>query len=126
MFRKSRMPDVCRALLAASALNSQGIRLVNDTEKPPSEAELVKLTAELKRITDEVKQSGEKLIKEVQANGTATAETKEKVDKALAEQGLTATKLDEIKSRLDDVEQKMARRGSDEEGRAKANQTSGQ
>ncbi|MGO1079947.1 phage major capsid protein [Inquilinus sp. CA228] len=120
------MPDVRRALLAASALKSLGIRLVNDTEKPPSEAELKQLTAELKRITDEVKQSGEKLIKEVKDQGNATAETKEKVDKALSEQATAATKLDEIKSRLDDVEQKMARRGSDEESRVKANQTSGQ
>lgn len=68
------------------------------------------VTAELKRIGDEVKSAGEKAMTEAKNAGQLSAETKESVDKLLVKQG-------ELQARLQEAEQKLDRRGSgDQEG----------
>lgn len=66
------------------------------------------VTAELKRIGDEVKSAGEKALAEAKNAGTMSAETKAAVDQLLVKQG-------ELQARLQEAEQKLDRRGSDEE-----------
>lgn len=73
---------------------------------PEQTHELV--TAELKRIGDEVKSAGEKAIAEAAKAGNMSAETKAKVDEMLVKQG-------ELQARLQEAEQKLDRRGSSEE-----------
>ncbi|MGT2453809.1 phage major capsid protein [Cupriavidus basilensis] len=65
------------------------------------------VTAELKRIGDEVKSAGELAMKEAKRAGDMTSETKTKVDELLVKQG-------ELQARLDDAEKKLLRRGSGE------------
>lgn len=65
------------------------------------------VTAELKRIGEEVKSAGEQAMKEAKKAGDMTAETKTKVDELLVKQG-------ELQARLDDAEKKLLRRGSGE------------
>ncbi|WP_438396473.1 phage major capsid protein [Caballeronia sp. DA-9] len=68
-----------------------------------------KVTAELKRIGDEVKSASEKALKEAKdASGALSAETKKSVDEMLLKQG-------ELQARLQEAEQKLARRGDPEE-----------
>lgn len=66
------------------------------------------VTAELKRIGDEVKSAGEKALKEAKSAGDMSAETKAKVDELLVKQG-------ELQARLQEAEQKLDRRGAGEE-----------
>src|SRR5690625_1676818 len=66
------------------------------------------VTAELKRIGDEVKSAGEKALKEAKSAGEMSAETKATVDELLVKQG-------ELQARLQEAEQKLDRRGSGEE-----------
>lgn len=70
------------------------------------------VTAELKRIGDEVKSAGEKALKEAKTAGDMSAETKAKVDELLVKQG-------ELQARLQEAEQKLDRRGSNEEAEYK-------
>lgn len=70
------------------------------------------VTAELKRIGDDVKSAGEKAIAEAKKAGDMSTETKGKVDELLAKQG-------ELQARLSEAEQKLDRRGSDGEQEAK-------
>ncbi|MDR5761950.1 phage major capsid protein [Caballeronia sp. LZ035] len=65
-----------------------------------------KVTAELKRIGDEVKKSGEEALKQAKSAGDVSVETKAKVDELLLKQG-------ELQARLTEAEQKLARRGSE-------------
>ncbi|WP_350030034.1 phage major capsid protein [Caballeronia sp. GAFFF2] len=65
-----------------------------------------KVTAELKRIGDEVKKSGEEALKQAKSAGDVSAETKAKVDELLLKQG-------ELQARLTEAEQKLSRRGSE-------------
>lgn len=69
------------------------------------EADPEAITKELKRIGDDVKQIGEKALKEAKAAGDMTAETKTKVDEMLVKQG-------ELQARLQEAEQKLDRRAS--------------
>ncbi len=66
------------------------------------------VTAELKRIGDEVKQSGELALKQAKSAGDMSLETKGKVDELLLKQG-------ELQARLQEAEQKLARRGDPDE-----------
>ncbi|WP_250528836.1 phage major capsid protein [Caballeronia sp. ATUFL_F1_KS4A] len=61
------------------------------------------VTAELKRIGDEVKRSGEEALKQAKSAGEVSADTKSKVDELLLKQG-------ELQARLTETEQKLARR----------------
>ena len=69
------------------------------------EQELKKLAQDLTKATDEVKKFAETVQTEMKNLGTLSGETKESADKALTEMGTIST-------RLTDVEQKIARRGS--------------
>jgi HK97 family phage major capsid protein len=71
------------------------------------------VTAELKRIGDEVKSAGEKALKEAKNAGDLSAETKGKVDELLMKQG-------ELQARLTEAEQKLARRGHEGAERVKS------
>lgn len=71
------------------------------------------VTAELKRIGDEVKSAGEKAIAEAKKSGDMSLETKGKVDELLVKQG-------ELQARLQEAEQKLDRRGSEQEEAAKS------
>lgn len=62
--------------------------------------ELIK--AELKKISDMVKEEGTKALKEAEKHGAVSAETKATCDKLLTEQG-------ELKSRLAEIEKKLVR-----------------
>lgn len=69
--------------------------------------ELIK--AELKKISDMVKEEGTKALKEAEKHGAVSAETKTTVDKLLTEQG-------ELKSRLADIEKKLVRNPAGDTG----------
>lgn len=81
-------------------------RTKNAGDNPEQTQEVV--TAELKRIGEEVKSFGEKALKEAKTAGEMSAETKGKVDELLVKQG-------ELQARLQEAEQKLDRRGSNEE-----------
>lgn len=61
----------------------------------------------LAKISEEVKEIGEKAMAEAKRAGDISAETKPRVDELLLKQG-------ELQARVLDVEQKMARRGTEE------------
>ena len=65
------------------------------------------IEAELKKIGDQVKEAGERALAEAKKHGDMTAEMKPRVDELLAKQG-------ELQARLQEVEQKAARRGVEE------------
>ncbi|MGQ2994272.1 phage major capsid protein [Variovorax sp.] len=64
--------------------------------------------AALQKISDSVKETGEKALKEAEKAGVMSAETKASVDKLLTEQG-------ELKSQLLEIEQKMAKKKDGEQ-----------
>ncbi|MDR5777298.1 MULTISPECIES: phage major capsid protein [unclassified Caballeronia] len=74
-----------------------------DTGSNPEQV-MEQVTAELKRIGDEVKKFGEEALKQAKSAGEVSAETKSKVDELLLKQG-------ELQARLTEAEQKLARRG---------------
>lgn len=65
------------------------------------------LKKELQRITDSVKEEGAKALAQVEKHGTMAAQTKDTVDKLLTDQG-------GLKTRLDDLEQKIAKGRTDD------------
>jgi HK97 family phage major capsid protein len=68
----------------------------------------------LDKISDQVKEQGEKAMAEAKKAGDMSAETKGRVDELLVKQG-------EIQAQLLEVQQKQARRGGDDgDGRAKS------
>jgi HK97 family phage major capsid protein len=69
-----------------------------------AEADLKDLTIDLKKATDEVKTFAERVEKEMKNLGVATDETKANADKAL-------TEMNTLGQRLQEVEQKLSRRG---------------
>lgn len=73
-------------------------------------SEMTQIQAALKKIGDEVKEVGEKALAEAKKAGDCTAETKVRVDELLIKQG-------EMQARQLEVEQKLARRGQDEQAR---------
>lgn len=78
-------------------------RTKSQGDNPEEIKEIV--SAELKRIGDEVKLAGEKALKEAKSAGDMSAETKAKVDELLVKQG-------ELLARLQEAEQKLDRRGA--------------
>jgi len=84
------------------------------SEQTKSAAELAaEIKGDFEKKFDEVKGMAEKAVAEAQKGIDATASQKETVDNAL-------TAMNEAKARLDDLEQKMARGGSDAEHAAKS------
>lgn len=67
--------------------------------------ENTEIALELKKISDQVKEQGEKALAEAKKAGDMTKETKSTVDELLVKQG-------ELQARLTEVEQKSARRGA--------------
>jgi HK97 family phage major capsid protein len=65
------------------------------------------IEAELKKIGDQVKEAGEKALAQAKLHGDMYAKDKPKVDEMLVKQG-------ELQARLLEVEQKQARRGTEE------------
>lgn len=76
------------------------------------ERDLAQLAVELKKATDEVKGFAEKADGEMKRLGTLSEDTKKSADEALI-------KMNAVTARIDDVEQKLARRGAEEPRRAK-------
>lgn len=75
----------------------------------------VELAAALEKAADEVKQSGEKLQAEMKTLGSASAETKAKVDDALIKHTELAQKHTDLVSRITEIEQTLAARKQDNE-----------
>ena len=71
------------------------------------------LSVKLKEITDTVKNFGEDITKKMVSGQKLSDEIKEKADKALTAQG-------ELMARIDEVEQKLSRRGGKEEAEHKS------
>lgn len=78
-------------------------------EAPPSDIKALHEATEkaLKAISDQVKEAGDKALAEAKKTGDMSAEMKPKVDELLVKQG-------ELQARLQDVEQKIARRNAAE------------
>ena len=66
------------------------------------------ITLELKKISDQVKEQGEKAFAEARKSGDMSLETKTKVDELLVKQG-------ELQARLQETEQKLDRRSMDDQ-----------
>lgn len=73
------------------------------------ENQLVELTNEFKKATDEVKKLGEDITGKMAAGEKITGDLKEQADHAL-------TTMNGFKARVDELEQKLARHGEDDEG----------
>jgi HK97 family phage major capsid protein len=69
----------------------------------------------MQTAANDVKKSGETLQTEIKNLGEASAETKEKVDKALLEHGELAGKHGELAGRLTEIEQTLAQRRQEKE-----------
>lgn len=81
------------------------------------ENQLVQLTTEFKKATDEVKKLGEDITGKMAHGEKITADLKEQADNAL-------TLMNGFKARVDELEQKLARRG--EEGEKQQHKTFGE
>lgn len=81
------------------------------------ENQLVQLTTEFKKATDEVKKLGEDITGKMAHGEKITADLKEQADNAL-------TMMNGFKARVDELEQKLARRG--EEGEKQQHKTFGE
>ena len=73
------------------------------------ENQLVQLTTEFKKATDEVKKLGEDITGKMAHGEKITSDLKEQADNAL-------TTMNGFKARVDELEQKLARRGEEHEG----------
>lgn len=73
------------------------------------ENQLVQLTTEFKKATDEVKKLGEDITGKMAHGEKITADLKEQADNAL-------TMMNGFKARVDEIEQKLARRHEEQEG----------
>lgn len=74
----------------------------------PEENQLVQLTTEFKKATDEVKKLGEDITGKMAHGEKITSDLKEQADNAL-------TTMNGFKARVDELEQKLARRGEERE-----------
>ncbi|MGD9946427.1 MAG: phage major capsid protein [Sphingomonas sp.] len=81
--------------------------------QPDDDRDMAQLAVDLKKATDDVKEFAEKAGAEMKRLGDVTEETKKGSDDALI-------KMNGISERLDTLEQKMSRRGSDQPERAKS------
>lgn len=86
------------------------IREFGRKESDGSERDLAALAVKLKSATDDVKSFAEKAETEMKRLGTVTEETKKSADDAII-------KMNETSARIDDIEQKLARRGDEQESR---------
>jgi HK97 family phage major capsid protein len=82
-------------------------------ENKTTEQLLTEVSVELVKINDSVKATAEQAQKEIKAFGELTTATKAKADELLMKQT-------EVDARLKEIEQKMARRGTDGDGQIKS------
>lgn len=80
---------------------------MSDEQKDKTETKEM-ITAALAKISDQVKEAGEKALAEAKKAGDMCAADKDRVDDLLKKQG-------ELQARLSEVEQKAARKGSNEQ-----------
>lgn len=76
---------------------------------------LKSVSADLTRVSDDLTKKAEAAMAEAKNLGTLTAETKGEVDKLIVAQTEATGKVEAITARLEDMEKKAARRGSDNE-----------
>jgi len=72
----------------------------------------LEIKAALDKISDQVKQHGEKAIAEAEKGIKLSTENKEQIDVLLTKQGELSAQLTDSLARLEEVEQKAARRGA--------------
>jgi len=77
---------------------------------------LMRVTNDLSRVNDEFSRKAEECLTEVKNTGKLSEETKAQVDKMATSQTELSGKLEDLQSRLGEVEQKGARRGGGSEG----------
>lgn len=79
--------------------------------------DVLEVKKQLAKISDQVKEAGEKALAEAKKGVDMASSEKERVDNLLTEQGKLTETLKAIGTRLDDVEQKAARRSNGGEKR---------
>lgn len=114
MFAGSARGAVALALIGALTANERRMgRLLRDPTGHPNGKSMAELAAETKaafeKKHDEVKAIAEQALSEAKEGKTLSGTVKELADQAI-------TGMNEAKTRMDDLEQKMARRTSDQEG----------
>jgi HK97 family phage major capsid protein len=109
--------DLLRGGSAATLFSGYGPKPVADPEGRSGaadggakEVDFEKLVNEFKGATDNVNKMSETFQTEIKNLGTVTKETKDKTDEAIAKLVPIAKQMDEAKARLDELEQKAARR----------------
>ncbi len=100
------------ALLAATSAASIGMSAQpapefgrKEDNRDPDQPDIKKLSVDLKEATDKVKKFAEQAETEMKNLGKVTEETKASADKALSD-------MNGLSTRLDDIEQKLARSGN--------------
>jgi hypothetical protein len=76
---------------------------------------LAQVSKELVQHSDKLTKQAEEAMKEVKNLGTLSEQTKKTVDEGLVHQTALTTQVKVLQERLDEVEQKSARRGSESE-----------
>lgn len=114
MFTGAARGAVALALIGALTANERRMgRLLRDPTGHPNGKSMAELAAETKaafeKKHDEVKAIAEQALSEAKEGKTLSGTVKELADQAI-------TGMNEAKTRMDDLEQKMARRTSDQEG----------
>lgn len=87
---------------------------MTDDERKKSEQELKTLGENLAKAADEVKKIAETSSKEIKQLGELTAETKKAADESLIKHNTLLDEQKKLVARLDEIEQKQARRGETE------------
>jgi HK97 family phage major capsid protein len=114
MFAGAARGVFARALIGTLTANERRMgRLMRDATGHPNGKSMAELAAETKaafeKKHDEVKAIAEQALSEAKEGKTLSGTVKELADQAI-------TGMNEAKARLDDLEQKAARRTSDQEG----------
>jgi HK97 family phage major capsid protein len=91
--------------------------MANENDK---DLDIAKLVGDFKAATDKVNGFADTVKTEMKNLGKMTEETKENTDKAIAEMVPIAKALDEAKARLQELEQKAARRGGQQASETKS------
>jgi HK97 family phage major capsid protein len=83
------------------------LKELNDTLKSVS--------ADLTRVSGELREKAEAALAEAKTAGTLSASTKESVDELLTKHNVAAQQVEAITARIDEIDQKMVRGGRSEE-----------
>lgn len=104
------MKSILLCGLAAAVMHGHAFEYGRkDASGGTDEPDIKTLAANLKLATDEVKRFAEEANKKMTAGEQMSAESKQKADEALV-------KLNEIGARMTEAEQKLARRGNEDDG----------